>query len=552
MFPKTSRWFSRLPEEISVWTPTLYIGLIPILLACACFSLKPRKEEAPFIKIQGIAWNSWLIIIGLLGALGGFGIVWFIHSLKHVLLGESIPLDFSDGDPVGGLYWILCLLLPYFNAFRYPAKLILLSSVGMSILAGFGWDLRIQNQKKLRGITIFVLCSSALGLLLSYFWGIRFFSSLEIPSNPLYGPFQANLANREVCKSFIQSILVSASFLLILRSAKLPEKLFVKKRIARHTLIKTLVVVLLSIDIYSANRWLIVTAQSKLFERPSTLLTSVPPSNQSLFPTRIYRCPVWFPPIFSETSSTRRNDERVVWDVETLFPKYSTSKGTAILDVRGSFVERNFAEYINSALNRTALDDELSFLGVSYVVGPKLWTNRVSPRPSDLPNEAWDWSLDMRPIQGIPDRIRILRNDKIVPSTNTDNIQTISFSSNKIIFVVQISQNSDVVVSEQYWKGWKAKTIPIRTGEEYEKIKRLDQTSINQFLKERAMNEASVQMLRVEPHHNLLRKVATPEGRRLIVMYYSPDALYVGALVSGISWLALFGAYLWIRRRKKN
>lgn len=552
MFPESSRWFNRLPEEISVWTPTLYMGLVPILLASACFSLKPRKQSSQFIDFPGIAWNSWLIVISLLGALGGFGIVWFVRSFKSGLLGESIPLSFADGDPVGGLYWIFCLLLPYFNAFRYPAKLLLLSSVGISILAGFGWDRKVQNQKRLQKNTVFILTSSVLGLLLNYYWGVRFFSSLEIPSNPLYGPFQANLAHHEVNKSFIQTILASASFLLILRSSNQSPKLFANKSAAWQTLIKTLVVVLLSVDIYSANRWLIVTTQSKIFERPSTLLSSASSSNQSLFPTRIYRCPVWFPPIFYETSSERRNTERVIWDVETLFPKYSTSKGTAILDVRGSFVERNFAEYINNALNRTSLDEELSFLGVSYVLGPKQWTKRISPRPLESPKDAWDWSLDMRSIQGVPDRIRILRNDEIIPSSSQDNIQTISFSSNKIIFLVQTSQKSDLVISEQYWKGWKAQSIPIRSDEEYMAIKTFDKTTIDQFLKGRAPRNDSTQTLQVTPYHRMLRKVSVPDGKRLIVMYYSPDALYVGAIISGISWFALFGTYLWTQRRKRT
>lgn len=552
MFPESSRWFNRLPEEISVWTPTLYMGLIPILLTSACFSLKPRKQGFQFIDFPGVAWNSWLIIVGLLGALGGFGIVWLMRSFKSRLLGESLPLTFTDGDPVGGLYWLLCLTLPYFNAFRYPAKLILLSSVGMSILTAFGWDLRVQNQKKLRKNTIIILILSALGLLLNYCWGVRFFSSLEIPSNPLYGPFQANLANREVNKSFIQTILASASFILILRSSIQAPKLLVNKDAAWQILIKTLVVILISVDIYFANRWLIVTTQSKIFDRPSTLLSSASCSNQSLFPTRIYRCPVWFPPVFYETSSERRNTERVIWDIETLFPKYSTSKGIAILDVRGSVVERNFAEYINKALNRTSLDEELSFLGVSYILGPKLWTERISPRPLESHKEAWDWSLDMRSVQGTPDRIRIIRNEKIIPPSSRDNVQTISFSSNKIIFLVQTSQNSDVVISEQYWKGWKAQSIPIRTDEEYRTIKGFDNATIDQFLKGRTPSNNSSQTLLVAPYHRILRKISVPSGKRLVVMYYSPDALYIGALISGISWLVLFGAYLWIQRRKRN
>lgn len=257
-------------------------------------------------------------------------------------------------------------------------------------------------------------------------------------------------------------------------------------------------------------------------------------------------------PVFYETSSERRNTERVIWDIETLFPKYSTSKGIAILDVRGSVVERNFAEYINKALNRTSLDEELSFLGVSYILGPKLWTERISPRPLESHKEAWDWSLDMRSVQGTPDRIRIIRNEKIIPPSSRDNVQTISFSSNKIIFLVQTSQNSDVVISEQYWKGWKAQSIPIRTDEEYRTIKGFDNATIDQFLKGRTPSNNSSQTLLVAPYHRILRKISVPSGKRLVVMYYSPDALYIGALISGISWLVLFGAYLWIQRRKRN
>jgi hypothetical protein len=93
MFPVHRRWFSLLPAEGRVWTPSLYMGFLPLMMALSALSWRSADLR--------VRWLSWIVLIFTLGSLGTYGLGWIVRQLflLHGGSGEAFPI----GDPVGGV-----------------------------------------------------------------------------------------------------------------------------------------------------------------------------------------------------------------------------------------------------------------------------------------------------------------------------------------------------------------------------------------------------------------------------------------------------------------
>ncbi|MBR4832808.1 MAG: hypothetical protein IKU86_00540, partial [Thermoguttaceae bacterium] len=260
-FPRSSRWFAIFPEEIAVWTPTLYCGVVPYLLAlsAARFRLARRSPKrwkrrvrlpSPFPDFARLAhfaqpphsavsnaterlpisrrersttaafrvWATWLVVVSTTAALGGFGIVWAARFGGALLSGAEPARTFVDGDPFGGVYWLLNVALPKFVEFRYPAKLLTLSALGLAVLTGFGWDER-RFSRRFFALSVAILALALAGFAVVSTLGAGLFASIRTV-DPLYGPFQPRLAFESVRGAFAQTAVVLAATLVLLAVEK--------------------------------------------------------------------------------------------------------------------------------------------------------------------------------------------------------------------------------------------------------------------------------------------------------------------------------------------
>ena len=146
MFPAHRRWASVIPAEGRVWTPSLYLGLVPLLLGLSVW----RVRGGPV----AVRWLSWASLLATLASFGGYGVGWLLHEFRCGVLGAQAE-DVILGWPVGGLYWLLVVTLPGYAYFRYPAKLMVIAALGLSQLAAFGLDrLREREPETLRRWTL--------------------------------------------------------------------------------------------------------------------------------------------------------------------------------------------------------------------------------------------------------------------------------------------------------------------------------------------------------------------------------------------------------------
>ncbi len=259
-FPKFSRWFNVFPEEVSVWTPTLYFGVFPFLLAISVFSFRYKAGKSNPFQVIG----TWIVLISLLAGMGGFGLVWFFRAFCCILPDYQISASFSNYDPVGGVYWLLNTTLPYFSNFRYPAKLITLTMLGFSCLTGLGWD-RKSSSSNLKNSLVFTIVVAFAGLIFISFKGKTFFSSI-IATDPLFGQFQPSLAQSVVSCSFLHTIVVLSISLLLCHFIS-QKKIITPSR--NTQILSFCLLAVTAADVYISNSWIIVVSPTSLFERSS-------------------------------------------------------------------------------------------------------------------------------------------------------------------------------------------------------------------------------------------------------------------------------------------
>jgi hypothetical protein len=371
-FPTHHRWLSLLPGEGRIWTPTLYMGLLPILLALSVF----RLHRGPARDV----WLSAIAIIFTLGGFGTYGVGWLLREIWPTLASHN-PDHVTIGSPVGGIYWLMLTLLPNYVYFRYPAKLLPIAALAISQLAATGFDqAAARANSRLKWVMLAIGFGSA--VLAAIVWcagvtssgnfaqrlfawcvGQASFAKLEW-SDPSFGPLDALGAYQDTLFALIQTAVV----------ALLGWWSLCKMASGRPTF-SLLLVLLTAVEIAVANSWLVVTAPLEVWRGEPLLAASIQSSQNNAgaedgLPPRVFRASLatWRPTSFSTTRSTTRPAEIVRWEHDTLFPKHPLASNLALAESYGS---------IKSA-------DYESLLRVAKTHGPRQRDKSLLPQPSIL------------------------------------------------------------------------------------------------------------------------------------------------------------------------
>ncbi len=136
-FPENRRWMSSaIPADGRVWSPSLYMGLLPLLLGLGTWRLTRDSLR--------VRWLSWALLWSVLASLGWYGPVWLLSEWRQ-LGGEPLAAEHWSGS-VGGLYWLMVVALPGYVYFRFPAKLLVIATLAISLLAGIGLDRLLRHR----------------------------------------------------------------------------------------------------------------------------------------------------------------------------------------------------------------------------------------------------------------------------------------------------------------------------------------------------------------------------------------------------------------------
>ncbi|MEX0676279.1 MAG: YfhO family protein [Pirellulales bacterium] len=334
-FPTNRRWLAPLGVERDawdLWAPTLYMGLLPLVLAAAAWNVRSGTPV-------DVRFLSWMVVFGGAASLGVYGIAW---AAGQVFPGADLG---GIGGEVGGLYWWLTILLPKYIYFRYPAKLFVVASLGLSMLAGRGWDEAWQtNSLRVRRWFVVLFVLSLLGLVAAALgWSYIEHYAKDAPPAPILGPFNWAGAHRDLVSALVQTAALSVVFLAALAIAS------ARPQWAECTRLAAFAVTVL--DLAVAQEYLVLYAPSESWRTAPKVLDRLPKGSAGY---RVFRQLGLLAPSWERSFSQDRFAECVRWDRETLWPKYPLPYRVSLVEASETIAPDDYLVLLDVARGRNA------------------------------------------------------------------------------------------------------------------------------------------------------------------------------------------------------
>ena len=334
-------WLPLVPPKhpVAPWSLSLYLGAATLVLALGGAGFRSASP-----------WRGWMTAVAVLSftaALGEFGSpLWWVRYWPaaepffgaHDIHDGVNPLrddgTLRDGD--GSLYGLLAAGLPGFRLFRYPGKLLTLSCLAVSVLAGMGWDQVAAGRARLISAWAAALLAITLALLAAVVVGRGWLASIlaarAAGGSSELGPFDLPGALAELRWGLAQAATVLALVLVLVRIARRSPRLAA-----------ALVLPLVTLDLAAANATLVVTLPQAVFDARPMLQDVIDQAEKARpmpGPFRIHRMALWNPIGWYESGAPDRTRALVAWRRATLEPKYglrydreyTLTEGTSELD----------------------------------------------------------------------------------------------------------------------------------------------------------------------------------------------------------------------------
>jgi hypothetical protein len=345
-FSTNRRWLSALGYEGNLWTASLYMGLAPVVLALSAWSI---RRAAP-VEVR---FCSWMVVMGIVGSLGMFGLAWLVG----LAFGGSELVHI--GGEVGGLYWFLVTFLPGYVQFRYPTKLFPIASLGLAILAAYGWD-RLWIAGKTQLVRVLAVLAVISLLLLVGAFAARSWLESFVPRQEaagLTGRFDGVSAWRDLAGALLHTTVVAALLAVLVQWARKPS--------ARALVLQSLALCLTALDLAWAQWGLILFAPSEDWRGAPAIVGSLPPDPDNY---RIFRQLGPLPAAWSETPSDTRYDECLKWSRQTLMPKYPLPLRLALVEASSTMGPADYQFLLDLARRRQARSSNPSGLPADEVL----------------------------------------------------------------------------------------------------------------------------------------------------------------------------------------
>ena len=554
-FPVSSRWMNRIPAEGRVWTPSLYMGVVPCVLALSVWRLRGGQ-----IRLK---WASWMVLVGLLACLGNYGAGWSLAELLAAtnLLGAE---GLSIGPQVGGVYWLFTVLLPGYAAFRYPAKIAVFVAMGISLLAGQGWDQAWSTGNAApRRLLVWLMAVSAALAILSNLVGDQILQLLvDTPSDALFGPIDAQGGLDAIQHSSIRALGISfLSFCLL----SLWDRSW-------SPAAATLLFMATATDLAASHRWLVPTADIESALRSSRAATDILSDtglDHGPHPTRVCRpFGTWYPVEWKDHFSLTRQLDGLRWDVDTLRPRFHMAKGLGMIGPSGSIPSQAIQSlfHVSTARNTEQISrpmphrSVLDALGVNYFIlpieddmpaatpisgssrnngfrvcrneraFPRAWIvhsveqmpSLKTRRPSAVNRRTEQIffprgqprDLSCQAVIETDDQHELSNRPAAQFSDDHETCRVVRYEPHRVELDVTLEEPGLIVLSDLFFEGWAARIIDQQSGEASE-----------------------IPILRT---NRVMRGVVATAGRFRVEFNYRPVAFYVGAVISGVAWSMWF------------
>jgi hypothetical protein len=338
-FEGNRSWFRAVPpvrRHAQIWVPSLYVGGLTLLLALGAIGFRGGRPWR--------AWMSAVVMVSLVASLGEYTSPlwwarWFPGCLK--LIGGHDPPDTTtirldgflrDGD--GSIYWLMATLLPGFRQFRFPSKLLTFTTLGLAALAALGWDRLTAGPGRNRRVCWLaagLLALSMLALGVSVTKHDRILHAFQAARDQWlrspFGPLDPAGAYSDLRRALVQA------------SAVLAIGLVLAFRGGRAGVVLTLVALgTTTADLAIANARYVLTVPQELFETTPKVVRLIEEAERrepAPGPYRVHRMPLWEPLTWTLEASPDRARDFLVWERETIQPKYGLPYGIHYTEALG-------------------------------------------------------------------------------------------------------------------------------------------------------------------------------------------------------------------------
>ena len=559
MYPVHRRWMNQIPAEGRTWSPALYLGWLPLILACAAWNL---RSSDPTIR-----WLSYLVLLSMLASLGWFGLGWLLQEIQFLWSGEQPPGNHL-GEPVGGLYWLLVQLMPGYVQFRYPAKWFIIASMGISLLAAKQFDIACQQgiSQRLRTMLLGVSIVSGLAILLILMLQTPLRWQLAgTPFHAYWGPLDCPLAIRDMILALVQTLVLSLGSWVLLR----------KPLSSQHRWVVPAAVCFTVLELGIANGWLLMFSADQHWQSAPFLESRLsPPRQTGQPPTRLFRASpeLLIPGNWSTTSSLQRQEEIIAWDRSTLLPRYHLLSPAAMVRSPGSIQSRDNHMAWNVAERHPGPGGipNLSFLrllGVHSLVLPGS-DQEIASRPAHaqwkiLSNtfpRSWiaHEVIHLPPLESpTPDQLRTrtevvffpggqfrdFRKSAVIESVqdpslgenpeivleDTERCQIIDYEPQRVRIQAHLETPGMIILSDRYDRHWRA-TVAAQDGAAYGKARPIPVYRTNR----------------------LMRGIYLPAGDYEIIYQYQSSLFRTGSIVSLLTCLVLASIVLFTAKQSSR
>jgi hypothetical protein len=532
LYPVYQRWSDALPGADRIWYPSIYFGLIPLWLALGQIRLGEKSSRA---------WLSWVALWFCLGSFGWYGLGWFLREVLPP--GGWSLLGINRWAPqVGGVYWMMDRGLPLFDLFRYPAKLFLVTSLCLSVLAGLGLTSGTRFLSS-RGLVIFLLISLiGWGSVTGGYWEIFLRS---VPPDQWLGRFDWEACQRNLSGAFLTGMgsLVAAFGLqwVVLRAKNLQAKNLPRGNEVpgfKHwpEVGSWLLLLLTAVDLSFANRWLLAEVPSSIFSSKPEIARAIaanfaqtsPASPLAVFRSRDAGD---HPEHWRTSSSPDRLAEIAIWQRKALFPKHHLASSDPPVRVIGSFSSLEPAGWA-TVLNGLESEKETGQLALDFSLGRNRlarWANLRIRSDPDATGVVMEW-IDRQqkmvsfevPITGDPDS-EPTQEEAVVPF----NLSLVSFAAERIEIFLSATRPGRLIHHSTWDGNWYAIIRPV----------------------ESALPEIRKGLSPIGIGGQGLDLAA---GDYRIELVYQPRYFQPSIGLMGLSWLAVSGWWLWLKIFPKN
>lgn len=483
-FPVYSRWIDVIPgSDTAAWVVSLYMGTIPFLLACFAF----RFRNGSSLRV----WISWIVIIALAASMGRMSVGYFLQTVGFWTESEYFRERISSGW--GGVYWLMSVIFPGYDAFRYPAKWLTVAAAGISVLSAFGWDSlwkRCRTQRYFAFVCVGMAGIIALWACIAGEVIPHYMSGLYSCS---YGPYSA---------SFPVALLFSAAGLLIASGLIL----FSKNRNSQN--VKALIVLLVVADgaFYSAR--LIAPVPAWIWEKDETCI--------SLKRT----CKIgdsWLPESFKSASSPNRETELARWNFVSLCGYNSLYRRAPDMRYGGTVMLSDYSRFLEAGRRQGRAAE----LPLCSLIAKKERDDIVVLTSN---KKCWQDGKMIPTPQGE------ISGEKLVELALDSPVSScvLEHSANRILLKIQADNAGTLAMPCQYYPGWHARLSWIETDKYGDSLPVLPGRS--------RFHKAPVYKI-----GGVFQAVDIPaSGTWTVELTYRPTSLIIGLIVSSLAWIYVF------------